>query len=230
MKNILKIGLLLLAVVLAFLIYKTIQNEVQFDKDRVDRYVTAIGQLQDVANAEKLYMGANGEYTDNLDSLKEYINNGKIMIVTRRDTSYYVYNSARRIDEMKSFTIFDTIVSPASVKDSIFGGRNALDNFGYVPVDGKRVPIKLYASFSDRIVGEDSTNIQRDNFFMATVNKKDVLGGLDEDQVARELFDETSPIKGEVLQVGSDLRPSLEGNWGTDLDQELKKQRSTAAK
>lgn len=224
MKNILKIVLLVLAVVLSYFIFKSVQGLVNFNKVKIERYADAVEQLEDVANAERLYKGYHGIYTDNLDSLKQFIDQGKIYIINRKDSSGYVYDARKRIDVMKSFTVLDTIVSPTSVKDSIFGNRE-MNNFGYVNVNGNNVPIQLWASFNDRIVGNDSTNIQRDHFFKAWVEKDKVLAGLGDDYIQREMNDETSPIKDEVIQVGSDRRPSLEGNWSSDIDVALKDRR-----
>ena len=229
MKNILKIALLLLALVLAFMIFRSVNGLLSFRKAKMDRYTVAIAQLEDVANAQRLYKGFYGKYTDDIDSLKNYVNNGKILMINRKDSSGYVYDAAKRIDVMKNFTITDTIISPVSVKDSVFGNRN-LENFGEVNVDGKNIPIEMYASFADRFVGEDSTNLQRDHFFKAWVNKKDVLSGLDADYTAREMTDETSPIKDDVIQVGSDTRPTLEGNWSSEVDAALKDKRIKAAR
>lgn len=219
MKNILKIVLIITAVVLGYFVYRSVDGFVDFHNEKMNRYVVAVEQMQDLALAEKLYKGYNGEYTDNLDSLKHFIQNGKIYSIIRKDSSAYVFDERKRIDVMKNFTIIDTVVSPVSVKDSIFGKRsNALENFGYVPVNGEKHPIKLYASFNDRIIGEDSTNIQRDHFFMGTIEKNKVLSGLDQELIGRELADNTSPIRSDVIKVGSDSRPSLEGNWSTDVD------------
>ncbi|MGI9525754.1 MAG: hypothetical protein ACR2MS_01445 [Weeksellaceae bacterium] len=227
MKNILKIVLLVLAVVLSYFIFKSVQGLVEFNKVKIQRYADAVEQLEDVANAERLYKGYHGKYTDNLDSLKQFIEQGKIYIINRTDSSGYVYDASKRIDVMKNFTVVDTIESKTSVKDSIFGSRG-MQNFGYVPVNGKNVPIKLWTDFNDRVIGSDSTNIQRDYFFKAWIDKKDALGGLGEDYIARELDDETSPVKGDVIQVGSDRRPSLEGNWSSDIDVALKDRRMKA--
>lgn len=224
MKNVLKIALLVLAVILSYLIYSSVQGLVDFNKQKIVRYADAVAQLEDVANAERLYKGFHGEYTDNLDSLKNYINNGKILLINRKDTSKYVYDSRRRIEVMKSFTIVDTVYSSTSVKDSLFGKR-PLKGFGFVKVDGKDTPIKMYASFNDRIIGDDSTNIQRDHFFKASIEKRKVLAGLGDDYIEREMNDETSPIKEDVIQVGSDRRPTLEGNWSSEIDAVLKERK-----
>ncbi|MDO5655232.1 MAG: hypothetical protein Q4G27_03735 [Flavobacteriaceae bacterium] len=222
MKNILKIGLLITAIILAYLIFNSVNGLVRFGQQKVVRYTDAVAQLSDVANAQRLYRGFHGKYTDNLDSLKDYINNGKILMINRRDSSGYVRE--RGIDVMKNFTITDTLISTTNVKDSIFG-RRSMEDFGFVNVDGKSLPIQMYASYADRIVGQDSTNIQRDHFFKAWVNKKDVLSGLGNDYILREMADETSPVKAEVIQVGSDTRPTLEGNWSSELDAALKVKR-----
>lgn len=225
MKNILKIGLLVLAVVLSYFIFRSVQGLVDFNRDKIQRYVVAAEQLQDLANAERLYRGYHGEFTDNLDSLKNFVETGKILVINRKDSSAYVYDKRKRIDVMKSFTIFDTIVSPTSVRDSVFGDRS-MENFGFVPIDGEKIPIKLYASYNDRIVGEDSTNIQRDHFFMGSVPRKDVLAGLGDDYIARELEDPKAVIKEDLIKVGSDFRPSLEGNWSSDIDLAMKERRN----
>lgn len=227
MKNILKIGLLVLAIILSYLIFRSVQGLVDFQEKKIVRYTEAVSSLEDVANAQRLYKGFYGKYTDNLDTLKTYINNGKILMINRRDSSGYVRGRGG-IDVMRNFTITDTIMSTTAVKDSIFGTRS-MDDFGFVTVNGKKLPIEMYASFADRIVGNDSTNIQRDHFFKAWVNKKDVLDGLGNDYIEREMSDETSPVKDEVLQVGSDTRPTLEGNWASEIDAALKARRDREA-
>lgn len=227
MKNILKIGLLVLAIILSYLIFRSVQGLVDFQEKKIVRYTEAVSSLEDVANAQRLYKGFYGKYTDNLDTLKTYINNGKILMINRRDSSGYVRGRGG-IDVMRNFTITDTIMSTTTVKDSIFGTRS-MDDFGFVTVNGKKLPIEMYASFADRIVGNDSTNIQRDHFFKAWVNKKDVLDGLGNDYIEREMSDETSPVKDEVLQVGSDTRPTLEGNWASEIDAALKARRDREA-
>ena len=230
MKNIFKVLLVVLAVVLSFFIYRAVSSYVEFNREKVERYAVAVEQMQDLALAEKLYKIYNGEYTDNLDSLKNYIENGKIYNITRKDSSAYVFDPRKRIEVMKNFTIIDTLISPVSVKDSIFRNRDFnYKNFGYIPVNGKKFPIKLYASFNDRVIGNDSTNVQRDHFFMGTVDKKFALDGMDPELIQRELTDEQSPIKSEVIKVGSDTRPSLEGNWGTEIDVRIKEKRIAEA-
>lgn len=229
MKNIFKIVLLVTAIILGYLVYRSVDGFVDFHKQKMDRYVVAIEQLQDLALAEKLYKTYNGEYTNNLDSLKYFIKNGKIYNISRKDSSGYVRDARKNIDVMKNFTIIDTLISPVSVEDSIFGKRKSkFNDFGFVSVNGKKFPITLYASFNDRVVGEDSTNIQRDHFFMGSISKKDVLDGLDEELVKRELEDKTSPIDAEMIKVGSDTRPSLEGNWKTEVEVALAEKRNKA--
>lgn len=227
MKNVLKIALLVLAVGLSYLVYNSVQGLVRFNEEKLVRYADVVTQLEDVANAERLYKGYHGEYTDNLDSLKNYINNGKILLINRKDTTKQVYDAKRRIEVMKSFTVVDTVYSSTSVKDSLFK-KKSLNDFGFVNINGKKEPIKLYASFNDRIIGEDSTNIQRDHFFKATVDKRKALAGLGDDYIDREMNDETSPISEEVIQVGSDRRPTLEGNWSSEIDAVLKERKIKA--
>lgn len=225
MKNIIKIALLVLALFLSFMIYRSVDGLVNFNQQRLERYAIAAEQLQDVANAQRLYRVFKGGYTDNLDSLKQYLSDGKIYMINRTDSSGYVYDARKRIDVMKNFTVIDTIVSQTSVKDSVLGNRS-LENFGFVLIEGKKIPIDMYASYVDRVVGTDSTNVQRDHLFKASVSKRDVLAGLGDDYIDREMNDETSAVKADEIQVGSDRRPTLEGNWSSEVDRIIKDKRS----
>ncbi|MDO5510842.1 MAG: hypothetical protein Q4F57_09110 [Weeksellaceae bacterium] len=229
MRNIIKIVLVITALILSYFIFSSVQTFVDFNDKKIVRYATAAESLQDVANAQRLYLGTNGKYTDNLDSLKYFLDHGRIMTIRRRDSSAYVYDQRRRIDVMRDFTIFDTLYLEGSVRDSVFRGRDAMADFGYVVIEGQRIPIEMYASFSDRVVGGDSTNIQRDHFFKGSVPKRQIFAGLDESLIEREMYLETAPVKDEVISVGSEFRPTLEGNWNNEIDAALRLRRDRRA-
>ncbi|MDP0972040.1 hypothetical protein Q6294_34480, partial [Klebsiella pneumoniae] len=76
----------------------SVDGLVNFNQQRLERYAIAAEQLQDVANAQRLYRVFKGEYTDNLDSLKQYLSDGKIYMINRTDSSGYVYDANKRID------------------------------------------------------------------------------------------------------------------------------------
>lgn len=229
MRNIIKIVLLITAAILAFLIFRSVQTFVDFNNKKIVRYAIAAESLQDIANAQRLYLGSNGQYTDNLDSLKHFLEHGRIMTVRRRDSSAYVFDQRRRIDVMRDFTIFDTLYLDSSVKDSVFRGRDGMQNFGFVTIEGERIPVDMYASFSDRVVGGDSTNIQRDHFFKASVPKRKIFTGLEPSMIEREMTLQTAPVREEVISVGSEFRPTLEGNWSNEIDAALRMRRDRRA-
>ena len=83
MKNILKIVLLVLAVALSYLIFSSVSGLVDFNEEKIVRYANAVEQLEDVADAERLYKGYYGKYIDDLDSLKNYVVNGNILMINR---------------------------------------------------------------------------------------------------------------------------------------------------
>jgi hypothetical protein len=197
MKNIIKIALALVIIALAYFIYESIMEPVRFNKDKDDRYAVIIQQLKDIRDLEKLFKNANKRFTANYDSLFMFAQTGKIpmikMVPDPTDTTF-----TRSITDTIGFTL---------VKDSLFGKRPNFDinSLKMNPfASGKE--IKLEAGF----ISKSSVKVP---VFMASVENKDILIGLDEQLVINldAYLENLNRFKG--LKVGSMSEVSIDGNW-----------------
>ena len=71
-------------VVILLLVYLTvasIMKPVNFNKQKAFRETIAVQRLQDIRTLQVAYKGFYGKYADHIDSLKDYYNNGDMIIV-----------------------------------------------------------------------------------------------------------------------------------------------------
>lgn len=68
-------------ILLAVLIVSSIMKPVNFNKQKAFRETIAVQRLQDIRTLQVAYKGFYGKYADQIDSLKDYYNNGDMIIV-----------------------------------------------------------------------------------------------------------------------------------------------------
>lgn len=75
--NILKVIFFFLAILFAFLLYRSIKGEIEYraEVDRVEELV--IGKLEKIREAELAYKDVKGEFTGDYDTLINFIKTGK---------------------------------------------------------------------------------------------------------------------------------------------------------
>lgn len=83
MKTLLKVILAVLAVVLAVVNVRSVMSPIQFEETRAKRDSAVIYRLIDIKDAEVEYFRANGRYTNNFDSLINFIKTKKIYVVNK---------------------------------------------------------------------------------------------------------------------------------------------------
>ncbi|GAB6279082.1 MAG: hypothetical protein STSR0006_10850 [Lentimicrobium sp.] len=197
MKNVLRISLGVVIIVLAYFIYDSIMTPLRFERDKNYRYGVIIEKLKDIREIEKMYKNANKKYCGSFDTLFAFARTAKIpvvrMIPDPTDTTF-------------TRSITDTI-GYALVYDSLFGKR---ENFriGDLAVNpfNPEVKIKLEAGFIDK--GGLKVPV-----FMASALNVDILKGLDE-QLIRNLDASLVALnKFPGLKVGSMTEVSIDGNW-----------------
>ena len=139
--------------------------------------------------------------------MEKFIENGQFYITTSRDTSWTAFDPHFKIDVLKQSSITDTI-GKVSVKDSLFKGSDRYKQMASVKVGDRTIPIKI-----------ETGVITRDNdvkfpVFEVKVSKKDILEGLDEEEIEKELQKVgVNDIKGPYVSVGSMTEVSSNGNW-----------------
>ena len=154
LKIVVEILLALAAVGLVYLIYASVMKPVSFNKEKAHRTEVAVQRLKDIRTLEVAFKGVNGHFTDDIDSLKQFYNEGKMDIVMQigsHDDSLAVANTAaikkknRKITNEELLELYTageklvfSITTPIAVKDTLFNGREDfhVDSLAYIPFSG----------------------------------------------------------------------------------------------
>ena len=200
--KILRIFLWIPIAFLAYMVYSSVMDPIQFGKEKQARYTDAIGNLIDVRKSELAYKSVNGRFTNNWDKLVEFIDTAQYTLISRKDTSYMAYDEVYRMDRLKEEIIIDTL-GFVSVKDSLFKTSTSYKTMMIVPyTDGMKFELKT------AVIDKNGIKVP---VFVARVKKTDLLNGMDS-QLVQEAID-AFDVKGNYLQVGDINQSSVSGNW-----------------
>lgn len=195
--NILKIVLAAVILVLAYLVYDSIMQPIEFLKEKKHRDVEIIQNLKDIRDLQSYYKNAKGAYTASFDSLIAFASYGEIPVVRiipdPNDTTF-------------TLTISDTL-GYIKVIDSLFGKRRHFDikKLSVVPfTDGSRFEMDA---------GEIERGGVKVSVFEAKVPFEVYLKGLDEQRVRNLIAAEKAIDRYPGLKVGSLTEPTVNGNW-----------------
>ena len=195
--NIIKIVLLVIIVVLAYLVFESVMVPVRFDKSVDKRSKAVIQNLVDIRSAQMAYKTINGRYMSSFDTLINFLKDGNVPIVKivpdPEDTTF-------------TKTIRDTI-GYIPVIDSLFGNRTGfnVDNLKYVPFTENEL-----FSLDAGIVEKGGVDV---NVFEASSHYRVILNGLDEQMVINLIAAKEQIEKFPGIKVGSMTEASTDGNW-----------------
>ena len=202
------INVILLAIIclLAWMVVKSIQAPIKFNKEQKMREAQVVEHLIDIRNAEVLYKNANNKYTDNFDTLIDFCKNAEIAIVniipdptdttftrTINDTLGYVKVVDSLTGKRENFNINNLPFVPFSNPQQKFEleagtiSRNGIE----IPVFEARTPYEVYLGVPGAGFSEKEWNQRRDN---AKAEKESI-----------------NRYAG--LKVGSMDEASTDGNW-----------------
>ena len=195
--TLINIGLALVAILLAYLVFDSIRQPVAFENTRKEREMQVVQSLKDIRSTQTLFKQTYNRYTADFDSLIEYVNNGQLPVVNiipdPNDTTF-------------TKTINDT-VDFISVYDSLFKKR---DNFDINSL--RIVPFSQNAKFE-----MEAGYITRGGLKVAVFEAKtpyySYLWDLDQQRVNNLRAEQEDLNKYAGLKVGSMDEPSLSGNW-----------------
>lgn len=119
-------------IVLAYLIFRGINEPIKFNKEKAYRYGFVIQKLKDIRTAQIAYKSVKGSYANNFDSLIDFVKTGQFSLIKQ----------IGNIEDSTAVIIRDTILVP--VKDSIFAASYAIDSLPYIPF-GEGAKFKLEA-------------------------------------------------------------------------------------
>ena len=147
MRTIIQILLFIVAVVLAFFIYQSIQRPIDFEKARKARYEVTIERLKDIRKAQEAYKGVYGKYTGSWDTLINFVMNDSVKNVRKvgelTDSMIEAKISEKKAIEM-GLLIRDTIKE--NVRESLFGKDFDAKQLKYVPIQDTVAEFFLAAS------------------------------------------------------------------------------------
>ena len=224
-KIVVEIVLAFAIVGLVFAIYSSIMKPVNFNKQLAKRQEVAVQRLKDIRTLEVAYKGVTGRFTADVDSLKDFYENGKMKIIMQvgsEDDSLAVVHTANVKKQGKKVTNEDlyrmylagdkqlvfSVENEIAVKDTLFHSRADfnIDSLKYIPFSGG-VPV-IMASEVREVSG---VNVP---LFEAKMPFKALLRGLDNQLRINLDAERKDQNKYEGLQVGSITAPNNNaGNW-----------------
>ncbi len=200
-------ALLIISVIGFYLIYKSIQGPIEFGKESKVRFAQVIAKLKDIRKCEEAYEAIHKTYTNRFDELEKFVETGQFYITTQRDTSWTEFDKNLRIDVPKQGVVTDTI-GKVSVKDSLFKNSDRYKEMSSITIADRTIPIKIETGVITR------ENEVKFPVFEVKVSKKEILNGLDEDEINKEVQKTgVNDIKGAYVSVGSMTEVSSSGNW-----------------
>jgi len=217
MKTILQIVLWIVCIVLGYMIYRSVTGPIEFDKIKKERFAEVIDRLKDIRNAQEAYKSVNGRFANDFESLIKFVDTGKYVITTQRDSSYMEYDKNYGIDMLKEVKIIDTL-GYIPVKDSLFAGSDRYMNLMKVPHATNNETFTMKADFLEQ-------SGYRAPVFEARVAKSVILSDQPADLLARENAQvSVEEVNGTEIKVGSLTKVSTSGNWPPIYDKKGEQQ------
>ncbi|MEP1088099.1 hypothetical protein [Algoriphagus sp.] len=190
LSKVLSLVFFLVAIGLGYYLYKGVDDVVEEEKKIALVEAAIIEKLQMLRDAELAYQASNGKYAGSWDTLKSFIQTGKIWLIQRTETTKLL-----EYGKEETSVAFDTLGS-VSVMDSLFNERKFpdfnLDALATVPGSGG----KQFEFFADKV--------ERNSYEISVFEIRDPAPI----NPARRLNNNEKALK-----VGSRTDASTEGNW-----------------
>lgn len=209
MKTAIQIVLTAIAVIMVFLIFKSIKDPIEFEKAKDARYNATIQKLKDIRKAEAAYKDVYGRYTGNWDTLINFVKHDSLRLIRRIGMLTDSMIGAGMTEKMaikQGKIIRDTI--RVAAMDSLFGKNYPIDKLKYVPVPDTVAEFHLGAGI---IATGSGIKVP---VFEAKVHNNTVLRGLDRQMVINLNDQRRTNGKYPGLKVGSlEEANNNAGNW-----------------
>ena len=206
MKTILQIVLWIVCGFLAFMIYKSVNGPIEFEKVRQERFQAVINKLKDIRDSQEAYKSVNGKYAGSFESLVKFVDTGSYTITQQRDSSFMRFDKVYQIELQVDTIVVDTL-GFVRVKDSLFKNSDAYKTMMEVPFGQNGEKFDLKADIIDK-------SGYRAPVFEAKVKKDVVLYDQPSDLVNQEnARNSVEEVNGESIKVGSLVDVSTNGNW-----------------
>ena len=209
MKTVIQILLFIVALVLAYFIYKGVQDPIDFEKTKDARYDATVERLKQIRKAELAYKNVFDQFTGSWDTLINFVKHDSVRNVRKvgelTDSMIEAGLTEKKAVEM-GLLIRDTIKE--SVIESLFGGSFDADKLKEIPVPDTTAYFDIGATTIKTGSGIEVP------VFEAKAHNNIILRGLDRQYVIN--LNEQRRMNGKYpgLKVGS-LTETVNnaGNW-----------------
>ena len=203
MKLTIHLVLIALILVLGYMLFKSIEEPILFDKEKTKRYEAVINNLKQIRDLQVAFKQRNGQYCANWDSLIEFAKTDSFRVVLAegmRPDSIATDAEALALGLIKRDT---TLIS---VKDSLFKNSADLDSLRYVFNSG----IEFFLA-KDTLPTQSGITV---HVFEAKAPNEVILKGMDKQQIINLNAEAEKLKRYPGLQVGSVTEPNNNaGNW-----------------
>ena len=214
---------------LAFLLYRSINEPVKFNKERDQRLNVGIERMKDIRTLQVTYKDTYGHYAPVMDSLIDFYKNGKITIIrqigSEDDSTAVLHTEAvkKSLRNLKGEQLMEKlyemyekgdnnliirIPQQTPVKDTIFHSRRdfKVEDLRYIPFsEGDTVIMK---SIIKQVSGVDVP------LFEAQMPYWSILKGMDRQQIVNLVAEREDTGRYPGLMVGSiENANNNAGNW-----------------
>ena len=196
----------------AYKIYDSINGPLQFNQKKNERYATVIDRLKDIRSAQIAYKDVKGVFSNNFDSLIEFVDKGHFTLIEKRDSSFLEYDRIYRIDMLREVVVIDTL-GTVEVKDSLFKNSDKYKEMAFIPINGVNGQKFEIAS---KVIDKNGYKVP---VFEVKVKKSVILFDQNKDLIKQE--NETiavDGVNGPEIVLGSLTTVSTNGNWPTIFD------------
>ena len=135
MKTVIQIVLVAVAIILAYLLYTSVERPLDFEKEKKERYDATIERLKDIRKAEIAYKDIHGKFTGSWDTLINFVKTGELPLVRKIGmlTDSMIEAGWTEKQALKEGKIIrDTIY--VNVLDTVFGKGYKIDEIKFIPV------------------------------------------------------------------------------------------------
>ena len=211
MMNAKKITLILIPIniILAFFVYDSITNEVEFNKQAKERIAENVQKLKDLRTLQIAYKKENDVFADNFNSLLDFLENDSTTIIKSVGETPDSLVNGKQITDAQALEMGlisrDTLY--VSAKESIFNENYIKSRDNKYPFDINTLSIIPFTeqkyNIDANVIEKGKVNVQ---VFEISAAFKHVFNGLDAENKKYDL--------NSLLKVGSMTEASLNGNWG----------------
>ncbi|MHA7108583.1 hypothetical protein [Sunxiuqinia elliptica] len=135
MKTVIQIVLIVAAIILAYLIYQSVERPILFEKAKDERYDATVQRLKDIRKAQLAFKDVNGRFTGDWDTLITFVKQDSLPLVRKigmLTDSMIEAGVTEEVAIKKGLIIRDTI--KVGVLDTLFGRSYPIEDIKMIPV------------------------------------------------------------------------------------------------